>query len=153
MSGDVLPVAVQRLVDAEELRTGLGTFARLVDGKQWSEVSQVFADDVTFDYGDQGQQSGLPALVDTFRRYLENCGGTQHLIGSIQVEVRDDDTAVTRAYVQARHQGLGPLAGDTFDTNGEYTDTWASRPEGWRIVNRISRWSAMSGNPAVLFAQ
>ncbi len=153
MSGDALPVAVQRLVDAEELRTGLGTFARLVDGKRWPEVSQVFADDVTFDYGDQGQQSGLPALVDTFRRYLENCGGTQHLIGSIQVEVRDDHTAVTRAYVQARHQGRGPLAADTFDTNGEYIDTWARRPEGWRIVNRISRWSAMSGNPAVLFAQ
>lgn len=103
--------------------------------------------------GNQGPQSGLSALVETFRRYLEKCGGTQHLIGSIQVEVRDDDTAVTRAYVQARHQGLGPLAAETFDTNGEYTDTWARRPEGWRIVNRISRWSAMSGNPAVLFPQ
>ena len=151
MSPEAVHNAVQKLVDAEELRTGLGTFARIVDGKRWSEVSQVFADDVTFDYGDQGQQTGLPALVDTFRRYLENCGGTQHLIGSIQVEVGDDDTAVTRAYVQARHQGRGPLAADTFDTNGEYTDTWARRPEGWRIVHRVSRWSATSGNAAVLF--
>ena len=92
-------------------------------------------------------------LVDTFRRHLENCGGTKHLIGSIQVEVRDDDTAVTRTYVQAGHQGLGPLAADAFGTNGEYTDTSARRPEGRRIVNRISRWPAMSGNPAVLFAQ
>ncbi len=153
MSDTAMHSAVQKLVDAEELRTGLGTFARVVDGKRWAEASQVFADDVTFDYGDQGPQSGLPALVATFRRYLEKCGGTQHLIGSIQVEVGDDDTAATRAYVQARHQGLGPLAADTFDTNGEYTDTWARRPEGWRIVNRISRWSAMSGNPAVLFPQ
>ncbi len=151
MSDDALPAAVRKLVDAEELRTGLGTFARLVDGKRWAEMSAVFADDVTFDYGDQGHQVGLPALVDTFRRYLENCGGTQHLIGSIQVDVRADDTAVTRAYVQARHQGLGALTADNFDTNGEYTDTWARRPEGWRIVNRLSRWSTTSGNPAVLF--
>ena len=120
---------------------------------QVPETRDRLADDVTFDHGDQGQQSGLPALVDTFRRYLENGGSTKHLIGSIQVEVSDDGTAVTPAYVQARHQGLGPLAAENFDTNREYTDTWARRPEGWRIVNRVRRWSATSGNLAVLFAQ
>jgi 3-phenylpropionate/cinnamic acid dioxygenase small subunit len=151
MSDDALQVAVQRLADAEALRTGLGTFARLVDGKQWSEMSQVFADDVTFDYGDQGHQSGLPGLVDTFRRYLDICGATQHFIGSIKVDVRDDGTAETRAYVQARHQGMGALAAETFDTNGEYIDAWVRRPEGWRIVNRVSRWFTTSGNAAVLF--
>ncbi|MUL47246.1 nuclear transport factor 2 family protein [Mycobacterium sp. CBMA293] len=150
-SPDVLHIVVQKLADAEELRTGLGTFARLVDGKRWTDMAQVFAEDVTFDYGDQGQQAGLATLVGTFRRYLDVCGASQHLIGSIRVDVRDDDTAQTRAYVQARHQGLGPLAAEIFDTNGEYVDTWARRPEGWRIVHRESRWLTTSGNPAVLF--
>lgn len=145
--------SLETVVTAEALRTGLGDFARLVDGKRWAEASNVFADDVTFDYGDQGLQSGIDALVATFRRYLDVCGGTQHLIGSVQVEVKDENNAVTRAYVQARHQGVGPTAADVFDTNGEYVDTWARRPEGWRIVNRVSSWFTASGNPAVLFPQ
>ena len=151
MSGEQPHPAVQKLLDAEALRDGLATFARLVDAKRWSEMSRVFTDDVAFDYGDQGSQTGLAALVATFRRYLDVCGPTQHLIGSIQIEVGDDDTALTGAYVQARHQGVGPLAAETFDTNGEYVDSWIRGPEGWRITARQSRWATMSGNAAVLF--
>jgi hypothetical protein len=80
----------------------------------------------------------------------DRCGPTQHLLGSIQIEI-DGDTAVSRSYVQARHQGLGDKSQAIFDTNGEYTDRWERRAEGWRIVRRDARWDLFSGDSAVLF--
>lgn len=133
-----------------EVTSQLGRAARLLDGKRWSELADVFDEDVAFDYGDgNGVQHGLGALRDTFTRHLDSCGATQHLLGSAIVTV-DGDTATTEAYVQARHAGLGDLATEIFDTNGEYVDTWALRADGWRITRREVRWLTVSGNPAVI---
>ena len=74
-------------------------------------------------------------------RHLERCGGTQHLVGSITVDI-DGDSAVSRAYVQARHQRVGDFVGPVFDSNGEYSDRWERRSEGWRIVHRDVTWAA-----------
>jgi hypothetical protein len=128
----------------------LARAARLLDRKAWADLTSVFAESITFDYGDgSGVQSGLPAIRDNFRKHLDLCGATQHFLGSTIVTI-DGDTATTEAYVQARHAGLGDLATDIFDTNGEYIDTWARDGETWRIVHREARWLTFSGNPAVI---
>jgi ketosteroid isomerase-like protein len=127
----------------------LGDFARILDRKQWSRVGEVFADDLTFNYGDNQEQAGGAALLVNFRKYLDNCGATQHLLGSIQIEL-DGDRAVSRSYVQARHQGKGAKAHLFLDTNGEYVDRWERRAEGWRIVRRDARFDLFSGDMAVL---
>ena len=128
----------------------LGRVARLLDGKRWSELGTVFRDDVEFDYGDgKGTQHGLPHLRDTFSRHLDRCGPTQHLLGSIVVEVIGE-SAVSRTYVQARHAGTGGLASEVFDTSGEYVDTWGRAQDTWLVVRREVRWSVLAGNPAVL---
>ena len=82
-------------------------------------------------------------------RHLDHCGGTQHLIGSPLIDV-DGDHAVSRAYVQARHQRVGDFVGPVFDSNGEYTDHWERRPQGWRIVHRHASWSVNTGEPTIL---
>jgi hypothetical protein len=138
------------LADRAEVTTQLSRAARLLDGKRWSEVGKVFAEDVTFDYGDgNGLQSGLSNLRDTFSRHLDRCGATQHLLGSAIVTVTGD-SASTETYVQARHAGLGDLAGEVFDSNGEYLDSWSRVDGTWLIVRREVRWLTLSGNPAVL---
>ena len=136
--------------DERSILNGLGDFARIVDRKQWNRIGEVFADDVTFNYGDGEEQQGMAALRTQFTKYLELCGPSQHLLGTIQLEL-DGDTAVTRAYVQARHVGKDDKAHLCFDTNGEYTDRWARRAEGWRIVRREARWDLFMGDSSVLF--
>lgn len=127
----------------------LGRFARILDGRVWDAVGEVFAEDVAFDYGDGREQSGIEAMRDNFRRHLDGCGSSQHLIGSIMIEVEGDE-AVSRAYVQARHRGRGDKADRIFDTHGDYVDRWRRAEQGWRIVRRDAHWAMHIGDPSVL---
>jgi ketosteroid isomerase-like protein len=142
---------LQSLAAERDIREGLGRFARVLDGKAWDVVAEVFADDVVFDYGAGGEQHGIEALRNTFRRYLDVCGHTQHLIGSIMITV-EGDRALSHSYVQARHVGKAGKAGAVFDSNGEYHDRWERRPQGWRIVERRVDWLMHAGDPSVLDA-
>lgn len=142
---------LQALLDEREIVQGLSRFARIIDGKSWDKLEQVFAPDVSFDYGSGEDQHGMDALCAQMRRFLDHCGPTQHLIGSIIVEV-DGDKATSRAYVQARHQRKDDPAGPVFDSNGEYVDQWERRAEGWRIVRRDALWATHTGDPGILYA-
>jgi ketosteroid isomerase-like protein len=135
--------------DRSAIQNQLGRFARIIDGRDWDAVGEVFADDVAFNYGDGREQTGIAAMRAQFRAFLDGCGPSQHLIGSIMIDL-DGDAATSRAYVQARHQGLGDKADRFLDTNGEYVDRWARRGDGWRIVRRDATWAMHVGDPAVL---
>ena len=138
------------VADDRAIMNTLAAFPRIVDGKCWDKIGDVFAADICFDYGDGGEKQGLNALLDQFKKFHERCSAMQHLLGSIQLEI-EGDTAVTRAYVQARHQGIDDKRNAIFDTHGEYVDQWRRRPEGWRIVRRDATWSLFAGDPSVLF--
>jgi ketosteroid isomerase-like protein len=140
---------LQTLWDEREITHLLGRFARILDGREWGAVSDVFADDVTFNYGDGQEQSGIAAMRANFQRFLDVCGPSQHLLGSVVITVTGD-TAVSRAYVQARHQGEAGKEHLFLDSNGEYVDGWERRPEGWRIVRRDAVWFMMQGDMSVL---
>lgn len=141
---------LRALQDERAITRGLARFARVLDVKAWDDLGDVFADDIEFDYG-QGERRGMAALADQMRRYLDACGGTQHLLGSMMIDLTGD-TAMSRAYVQARHQRMGDAGGAIFDSNGEYIDRWERRIEGWRIVRRDAVWATHSGDPAILAA-
>lgn len=141
-----------RADDERSILNTLSEFPRVVDRHEWHRVGDVFAEDVAFDYGEGGEQQGLPALLAQFQRFHNRCSAMQHLLGSIQIEL-NGNAAVTHAYVQARHQGKDDRAHLFFDTHGEYTDRWQRRPEGWRIVRREARWVMFAGDPSVLFDQ
>jgi len=146
------PAELAELVAERAIRDGLARFARVLDSKQWDALGEVFAADLTFDYG-LGEQTGIAALGETMRRFLDVCGPSQHLLGSIAITVEPGGlTATSRAYVQARHQRPDDANGPVFDTNGDYVDRWQRRPEGWRIVRRDALWQAHSGDPAVIWA-
>lgn len=142
---------LQELLDERAIRDGLARFARAIDSRDWPALADAFAGDLSFNYGAGGLQHGIAALEAQMRRFIEPCGPTQHLIGSIIVEV-DGDNATSRAYVQARHQRPDDPAGAVFDSSGEYVDRWERRREGWRIVHRDALWQVHSGDPAILAA-
>lgn len=132
-----------------DITRSLSRFARIADAKAYGALGEVFADDVVFDYGTGHEEQGLDALRALMSRHLDRCGGTQHLIGSISVDV-DVHGAISRAYVQARHQRSGELVAEVFDSNGEYVDRWERRPQGWRIVRRDVTWAVTTGDPTIL---
>lgn len=142
---------MQMLMDERDIIRTLSLFARILDTKRWDDLGDVFAHDLTFDYGATGERAGMAELRENMQRFLDRCGGTQHLIGSILVDV-DGDTAVSRSYVQARHQSRNVASGPVFDSNGEYVDRWERRPEGWRIVRRDALWMAHAGDSSILAA-
>ena len=148
--GHDLPARIAALEAERAVRDGLARFARVIDGKDWAALGDVFAPDLTFDYG-TGESAGIAALEANMRRFLDACGPTQHLIGSVTVEVTGQ-TALSRAYVQARHQRAADPAGTVFDTCGEYIDRWELRTAGWRIVRRDAHWQVHHGDPAILWA-
>jgi ketosteroid isomerase-like protein len=151
-AGKVSPALdLRSLLDERAIARGLARFARILDGREWDAVGEVFAQDVAFHYGDGLEQQGIAALRSQFSRYLDACGPSQHLLGSIAIEVAGD-AGISRAYVQARHQGAGAKAHLFFDSNGEYVDRWERRPEGWRIVRRDVRWHMHVGDASVLGA-
>ncbi len=140
---------LQRLSDERDIIHGLGRFARIADRREWDGVGDVFAEDVSFDYGDGQEQQGIAAMRAQFARFLGGCGPSQHLIGSIIVSV-DGDRATSHAYVQARHQGAGAKSRLFLDSSGEYIDQWERRAAGWRIVRRDAKWFTQKGDFSVL---
>ena len=142
---------LQSLLAERDIHRALSRFARILDAKQWDDLDTVFSRDIQFDYGAAGEERGIDALRANMQRYLDCCGATQHLIGSILVDVAGD-TATSRAYVQARHTPRGTHTGAVFDSNGEYVDDWTRGPGGWRIIRRVALWAAHCGDPAILGA-
>lgn len=146
-------MALADLSAERAIRDGLARFARVLDGKDWAALGDVFAEDITFDYG-LGEQAGLDALTANMRRFLDVCGPSQHLLGSIAITVDPGmRTATSRAYVQARHQRAGDANGPVFDSNGEYVDRWEHRAEGWRIIRREALWHMHTGDASIIWAE
>lgn len=143
---------LQALSDEREIARGLAVFARILDSKRWDRLGEVFSETLTFDYGDGIVQQGMIALNSQMRRYLDDCGPTQHFIGSILIDVTGD-SAVSQAYIQARHQRPDQPLGPILDATGEYVDTWTRSPAGWRISHRKATWFLHYGDPAVLGMQ
>jgi len=139
---------LQMLLDERAIVQGLGLFARMIDDKRWADASEIFAEDVSFDYGLGGEQQGLNTLRQWMSSFLDTCGNTQHLIGSILVNV-DGDNAVSRSYVMARHQRPDDPQGPVQDSNGEYIDRWERRVQGWRIVRRDAVWAMRVGEAEI----
>ncbi|MEZ5573282.1 MAG: nuclear transport factor 2 family protein [Halioglobus sp.] len=140
---------LQTLLDERDIVRALSRFARILDNKEWNCLTEVFSNTISFDYGTGEEQVGISALRSNMTRYLDCCGNTQHLIGSIVVDVQGDE-AISRAYVQARHQGKNESTGTVYDTNGEYVDQWERQKDGWKIIRRDAIWSMFAGNPAVI---
>lgn len=148
---DPQSIPLDLLIADHQIRRKLGEFARILDQKSWDRLGDVFAADVRFDYGTGGIQSGMDALTQNMRRFLDGCGPTQHLIGSMIIDV-DGDQASSQAYVQARHQRRDDALGPIIDTNGDYHDQWRRGPDGWRITYRHAHWLTHHGDPTILGA-
>ncbi|MBL5980589.1 nuclear transport factor 2 family protein [Comamonas sp. NyZ500] len=140
---------MQSLLDEREILNQLARFVRMLDQRDWDALPNIFSEDVVFDYAEGVERKGLTQMRTRISGFLVNCGPTHHLLGSIIVEVQGN-TALTKAYIQSRHQGMGDRSNLYFDANGEYIDHWERRDVGWRIVKRLAVSMFTEGDPRAM---
>src|SRR4029077_18334384 len=97
----------------------------------------VIAAEASADFG-TGELSGRAAIINVMRSFLDDCGPTQHLLGNLTVDVDAGGAAArSRCYVSDLHLGSGAHAALTFQTLGEYQDSWACRAGRWWLTRRV----------------
>lgn len=140
------------LIAERDIERKLARFARAMDGRDWSAIDHLATPDLRADFG-LGEVEGRDAVVAAMRVWLDDCGPTQHLIGSVVIEVDGDGgTARSRAYVSDMHVGTGDRAGDTFRTLGDYHDEWRREGDEWLLERRVKHNRATLGDISVLGA-
>ncbi len=140
-------MTLEDLLAERDIQRGLFKVARGMDERDWTGLAELFWPDATAEIG-TGPLAGSAAIIATFRRFLDNCGPTQHLLGNVLVDVNGDE-ASSRAYVFDRHLGLGEKAQITFATLGEYRDEWRRQNGVWRIRHRHKLNHASTGDISI----
>ncbi|MCY1561638.1 SnoaL-like domain protein [compost metagenome] len=82
------------------------------------------------------------------RGFLDSCGPTQHLIGSIRIQI-DGDTARSSCYVQAIHASREVGDKRLMLLWGEYQDQLQRTACGWKIRHRRLRVQHIHGDIGV----
>jgi ketosteroid isomerase-like protein len=136
------------LCDERDIERMLTRFARAMDDRDWRAVADILADEAQGDFG-TGRVRGSAAIIELLRKFLDNCGPTQHLLGNVIIDV-DGDIATSRAYIHDVHLNSKADPASRFYTLGDYTDTWERRPDGsWRLKERIKSNRAHVGSLGV----
>lgn len=118
-----------------DIQVILNRYATALDSRDWPALNDVFTENASAHYEGVGQFEGRTAIVKLVRHVLEQCGPTQHLLGTCSIEV-DGDTAKAKCYLAAIHAGIHEYEGKTQTVWGEYRDRLVKTSHGWRIVHR-----------------
>jgi len=87
-------------------------------------------------YVDCGLMAGTAVeFVDFAQGFLADLGGSQHLIGQIDIDVTGD-TATGEVYFCAWHRVTEDGAAKDLFVAGRYVDVYACRDGAWRILKR-----------------
>lgn len=134
--------------DQFEIIAALDRYAEVLDRRDWPALKDVFTPDVEMDFG-AWSASGLEAVTDNIRSYLDGCGPSQHLLGNYRISL-DGDRARSICYVRVMHFGKGEYEGQTYEMWGEYGDEFVRTPRGWRSRRREARVTMQQGDIQLL---
>lgn len=117
--------------DLIEIHMLLALYGHTIDERRWSELDQVFTDDIVYDATDfgLGVMRGIPAIVEAWIAPFEH--PLAHHTTNIVVTEDSDGT------VRSRAKHIGPHSGHTVYVT--YHDVLRKTSEGWRIAERTAR--------------
>jgi ketosteroid isomerase-like protein len=136
------------LHDRADIGDRIARLAHAQDEKDWDAVRAAYREDAVYMHPG-GRLEGADAILDRTKRALQSLDASQHLIGSVTVEV-DGDMASSLAYFQAQHVRTDTPGGELYTIGGSYSDEWVRTAEGWRIATRTQTYHWRSGNRAVV---
>jgi 3-phenylpropionate/cinnamic acid dioxygenase small subunit len=118
----------------QDITDVLVRYASGIDRRDWQLFRSCFADDCEADYGDIGLWRSGDEITDFMREMHEPLGPTMHRITNQVIELRGDDEATARSYVDALV--MGPGDGSANRVDGYYDDELVRGRDGWRIARR-----------------
>jgi ketosteroid isomerase-like protein len=142
------PGGVRELQDRAMISDLVMNCAQAQDRHDWSAVAATYAEDAVYRHPG-GEMVGVEAIVQRTRNALEALDASQHLLGSMTVDV-DGNTAHARCYFHAQHVREGARGGDLYTIAGTYADTLVRTPDGWRIRERVQTYQWRNGNRDVV---
>lgn len=143
-----LELMLQQLQDREQIRLSLTCYAEACDRRDWSLLEQFFTEDVVGIYGAKYHLYGRTAMIKMIRKYLDNCGPTQHLLGNTRIHVGDKEVR-SAVYVRAVH--ASKYGGDQiYEVWAEYRDLWCRTEQGWRSYQREMQVFKEIGNKKIV---
>jgi 3-phenylpropionate/cinnamic acid dioxygenase small subunit len=125
-------------MESNAIHDVLVAYATALDSKQYDQLSDVFLEDATAHYVGVGDCHGLSQIVTLVSSVLDQCAGTQHLLGNFRIQVNGSE-ATAQCYLQAIHVGKGDFAESMMTVWGEYSDKLVLTANGWRIAHRELR--------------
>jgi SnoaL-like domain len=140
--------AVTELLDKQEIADLCARYTFALDQKDWPALRGCFIDAPVFVHPG-GRIEGVDGIIERARGALEPLDASQHLLGTILIEV-DGHDATSICYFQAQHVRAGTPGGDTYLIAGSYTDRLVRTPQGWRIAERVQVYLWRNGNRAVV---
>ena len=118
----------------QDIADVLVRYASGIDRRDWQLFRSCFADQCEADYGDVGSWRSGDEIADFMKEMHEPLGPTLHRITNQVVELRGDDEATARSYVDALV--MGPDNGPANRVDGYYDDELVRDAGGWRITRR-----------------
>lgn len=125
---------LEQLAAERQIGRQIVRFGRAMDDRDWSTLHEILLADATADLG-TGMLEGSDTIIGLIRSYLEACGATQHLVGSMIIDVTGD-VASSQTYVRDLHLGAKERQHLIFSTLGDYHDRWERHGTLWRIRHR-----------------
>jgi len=137
---------LEQILDEREITRALIQIARAMDERDWKTIEQFIAEDIRADLG-MGETTGKEPFMKLLQSFLENCGVTQHMLGSIVVNVDEaGNTASSKAYVNDMHLGKWDKKDLSFRTLGDYHDEWQKVDGVWLLSKRVKHNRATMGS-------
>ena len=122
--------------------------AHAQDGHDWVRYGETFAVDARYVHP-KGELEGRDAIVDRSRKALTPLDASQHLVGSVVIDV-DGDTAHAVSYFVGQHVRADAPGASLFVIAGTYDDQFERRDGRWQIAVRTQSYSWRDGNPDVI---
>lgn len=122
-----------------EIRNKLSLYAIRVDTKQFDLLDEIFTADVVANYGLPGTVGiyyGLIAVENFLKSNLPLNVVTRHAITTTVIDLSDESTPISVAYVTASYYGQGNLTGQTAAISASYRDLWTKEGWSWKLKNR-----------------
>ena len=148
-----LAVFFQGYGDHREMTDRLATWCRCVDTRDMGPMTDVFDEDVVWDFGGGTVDRGLAAVVERITAHVvvaTYCGNRQIHLANVRIDI-DGDTARSSAYFFSTSAGIREYEGQALLEWGTYDDTWRRGSAGWRIAHRNYEMRIQSGPLEIVY--
>lgn len=132
------------------LNQALTAYCAGIDAKDYDLFRTAFASEIQASYGEQvGEFSGVDQLAVFMERLHRDLDFSLHRLSNFRVVEFDGSMAETESYLDALLVRSGSSEGDTYRSQGIYTNRFRRQFDGWRISVKEFRLLSESGNPRI----